>query len=88
MSANLAGWLQPGGTCKRIRPANLGIIGNGHHIKMERDCEPSPWDQSFERVFDKADSSFSELIRWLDGLERKPVGDVTNLTQRFFAQSR
>ena len=53
---------------------------------MGRGGEPSPWDQSFERVFDKADSRFPELIGWLEGLERRPRRDVMELRQRFIAQ--
>ena len=77
------GWLKPDGSCVRIPPARLGVIGNGHHIKMGSGGEPSPWDESFERVFDKADSGFPELIRWLEGLDRRPVRGVENLRQRF-----
>ncbi|WP_143161154.1 DUF4238 domain-containing protein [Pollutimonas bauzanensis] len=80
------GWLKPDGSCVRTRPANLGVIGNGHHIKMKRGDEPTPWDQSFERVFDKADSQFPKLITWLEGLEHRPMHDVMELKQRFIAQ--
>lgn len=55
------GWLKPDGSCVRIPPAKLGVIGNGHHVKMGRGGEPSVWDQSFERLFDKADSRVPEL---------------------------
>ena len=79
------GWLKPDGSVVRVPPANLGVIGNGHHIKMGGDGEPSPWDQSFERVFDRADSGFPDLIRWLEELERRPVRDVAELRQRFVA---
>ena len=80
------GWLRPDGSCLRIPPAKLGVIGNGHHIKMGREGESSPWDQSFERAFDKADSRFPELIRWLEGLERRPIHDVMELRRRFVPQ--
>lgn len=82
----MTGWLKPDGTCIRLPPANLGVIGNGHIIKVGRDGEPSPWDQSFERVFDKADSRFPELIEWLEGLQRRPVRDISELRHRFVAQ--
>lgn len=80
------GWLKPNGSCVRIPPAKLGVIGNGHHIKMGREGESSPWDQSFERVFDKADSRFPEMISWLEELERRPIHDVTELRHRFVTQ--
>lgn len=80
------GWLKPDGSVVRIPPASLGVINNGHHIKMGRGGEPSVWDESFERVFDKADTGFPELIRWLEGLERRPVRDAADPRQRFIAQ--
>lgn len=80
------GWLKSDGSCIRIRPDNLGVIGNGHHIKMGKDGGPSPWDQSFERVFDKADSSFPKVIKWLEGLPRSLVPYDDNKNQRFMAQ--
>jgi hypothetical protein len=80
------GWLKPDGSCVRLPPAKLGVIGNGHHIKLGRGGESSPWDQSFERVFDKSDSSFPELIKWLEGLERRPVRGVMELRHRFIPQ--
>ena len=81
------GWLKPDGSCVRLPPANLGVIGNGHHIKLGRSGEPTPWDQSFERVFDKADSRFPELISWLSGLERRLMQNVAESRQRFIAQT-
>jgi hypothetical protein len=80
------GWLKPDGSCIRIPPANLGVIGNGHHIKASNNGEPSPWDQSFECVFDKADSSFPALIEWLCGLKRELLQDVGDLKHRFLVQ--
>lgn len=79
------GWLKPDGTTVRIPPARLGVIGNGHHIKLGQNNEDTSWDQSFERVFDRADSAFPDLIRWLGDLERRPVRDVPELRQRFIA---
>ncbi|MFN9092431.1 MAG: hypothetical protein ACK5V0_13280 [Alphaproteobacteria bacterium] len=80
------GWLKPDGSTVRIPPARLGVIGNGHLIKLGRNDEDTAWDQSFERVFDKADDAFSDLIRWLEALERRPVRDVQELRQRFIPQ--
>ncbi|PTT91479.1 hypothetical protein DBR42_03730 [Pelomonas sp. HMWF004] len=80
------GWLKPDGSTVRIPPARLGVIGNGHHIKLGRNDEDTVWDQSFERVFDKADDAFPDLIRWLEGLERRPVREVRELRQRFIPQ--
>lgn len=77
------GWLKPDGSVTRIPPARLGVIGNGHHIKLGRNDEDTVWDQSFERVFDRADSAFPDLINWLEGLERKPLRGVREMRQRF-----
>ncbi len=81
------GWLKPNGSAVRIPPARLGVIGNGHLIKLGRNDEDTPWDQSFERAFDRADNAFPDLIRWLEGLERRPVLHVQELRQRFIPQS-
>lgn len=80
------GWLKPDGSFIRVPPSRLGVIGNGHHIKLGRDDKPSPWDQSFERAFDRADEAFPDLISWLEGLEHRPVREVKELRQRFIAQ--
>jgi hypothetical protein len=80
------GWLKPDGSSVRIPPDRLGVIGNGHHIKLGRHDEDTAWDQSFERVFDKADNAFPELIRWLEGLERRTVRGVKELRQRYIPQ--
>ncbi|MGM9489787.1 hypothetical protein [Ideonella sp. YS5] len=80
------GWLKPNGNCVRLPPANLGVIRDGHHIKMGGTGSRSAWGESFEDAFDKADSSFPDLIEWLEGLERKHVHDVPELRHRFIAQ--
>jgi hypothetical protein len=77
------GWLKPDGSVLRLPPGRLGVISNGHHIKMGNDGESSPWDESFERAFDKADRNFPGLVQWLERLERHPMRDVSTLTQRF-----
>lgn len=79
------GWLKPDGSTVRIPPARLGVIGNGHHIKLGRNDEDTAWDQSFERVFDRADQAFPDLINWLERLDHKPVRGVQELRQRFIA---
>lgn len=83
----MTGWLKPDGSCIRVPPARLGVIGNGHHIKLGSNDQSSPWDQSFERVFDRADGAFPDLISWLEGLERRPVREVKELRSRFVARS-
>ena len=60
------GWLKPDGSTLRIPPARLGVIGNGHLIKLGCNDEDTVWDQSFERVFDRADAAFPDVISWLE----------------------
>lgn len=81
------GWLKPDGSCLRIPPGNLGVIGNGHIIKLGAAGEPSPWDQTFERVFDKADTHFPHLIEWLQEFPRKVVDGERDLRGRFIPQT-
>ena len=53
----------------RSNPENFGVIRNGHHIKLDYvGGEPTVWDSSFEREFDRADRNFPKLIEWLGGL--------------------
>lgn len=69
----------------RAPPSNVGVIGNGHIIKLGRG-RPSPWDESFEHVFDAADSSFPAVLKWLDGLEREWRPTAKPRSSRYMAQ--
>ena len=74
------------GEVRRVPPARLGRIGNGHHVKLSRDpLEESPWDFSFEKEFDAADSDFPAVISWLQSLDRKFKVNNT-LPDRFLSQ--
>jgi hypothetical protein len=43
------GWIKTDGSVIRIPPDKLGMIGNGHHIKLGRNPgEMTDWDSSFE----------------------------------------
>jgi hypothetical protein len=63
--------LQPDGDVKSLTPRNIGVIGGGHWIKLGDKGEPTPWDQSFESEFERADAMFPDVIRWLDSLDRR-----------------
>ncbi|CAI1722105.1 Uncharacterised protein [Serratia quinivorans] len=77
--------LTPDLATNKIPPAQLGMIGNGHHIKLSRiPGEPSPWDQSFEKTFDLADNNFPKVIEWMNNLSRKDLPNL-QLTERFQA---
>jgi hypothetical protein len=78
------GWIKPDGSEKRIPPAQLGMIGNGHHIKLAEPGIETPWDSTFEPEFQKADDHFPSVIEWLESLNRAAAqGSVTD---RFLAQ--
>lgn len=77
------GWIKPDGSCIRVQPQGLGVIGNAHHIKLGRvPGDSTAWDSSFEKEFDVADSNFPSLISWLESLGHKFVHD-TDLRNRF-----
>lgn len=79
-------WIKPDGSEIRVPPDKLGMIGNGHHIKLgDTPGSPMHWDSSFEDEFDIADSNFPSVISWLEGLDRKHISNG-NLRQRFVPQ--
>ncbi|WP_355607096.1 hypothetical protein RZV17_02930 [Xanthomonas cannabis] len=80
------GWLKPDGTHLRLPPSKLGMIGNGHHVKLSRDGTPTPWDESFESEFDDADTKFPLVIEWLKQLDRKNIISKI-LSERFIEVS-
>lgn len=79
-------WIKPDGSEIRVPPDKLGMIGNGHHIKLGNTSgDSTPWDSSFEDEFDVADSNFPSVISWLESLDRKPITNG-DLRQRFIPQ--
>ncbi|QVN02008.1 hypothetical protein JYG38_00670 [Pseudomonas rhodesiae] len=79
-------WLSPDGNCKRIPHAKLGMIGNGHHIKFnDNPSVDSPFDTSFEKIFDEADREFPSIINWLSSLNRTEIKDK-NIKLRFIPE--
>ena len=81
------GWIKPDGSCIRVPPKELGLIGNAHHIKLGRHPgDATGWDSSFEREFDAADSNFPSVISWLESLKHEfmPHRELRN---RFLSQS-
>lgn len=61
--------IDPTGRIVRSNPENFGVISNGHHIKLDHaNDQPTVWDTSFEREFDRADGGFPGLIEWLSSL--------------------
>lgn len=79
--------MMPDGKIQRLKPKNVGVIGNGHHIRLGSDAtEESPWDETFEPVFNKPDSTFPALIAWLETLERCDPPFEREVTGRLFRQ--
>lgn len=76
-------WLLPTGEIRRVPPKNLAVITNGHHIKLGKSPgEVTPWDQSFEKVFQRADDNFPGVVDWLGSLSRSDRTGAT-LSDRF-----
>jgi hypothetical protein len=81
-------WLSPAGSVKRIRTKNLGVIGNGHMIKLGApDAPDSLWDENFEPQFDGADGAFPGIISWLESLTALSYVEGIPLPQRFLPQT-
>lgn len=81
-------WLKPDGGVITSPPKNFGVIGNGHFIKLGQESEDAtPWDENFEKVFQKADDGFPGLIDWMEGLERKTDVDPRDVPRRYLAQT-
>jgi hypothetical protein len=80
-------WILPTGEIRKIRPASLGVIGNGHSIRFGDGNEPTPWDVNFEAEFQQADDHFPDLIRWLDTLDRSEPPFEAPRAKRFFPQT-
>lgn len=80
-------WLAPSGDVKRAPPKNFGVIGNGHFIKLGDDpAQTTPWDENFEREFQRADDEFPGLIDWLESLDRKTEFNPRLVPSRYLPQ--
>jgi hypothetical protein len=69
----------------RLTPKNMGVIGNGHFIKLGKAGEQTYWDQNFECSFDSADNAFPNVIVELEKLERIERFNQ-NIQDRFLPQ--
>ena len=83
-SYGLVNRLTPDGRVNHAPPERFGSIGNAHHIRLSRNQhEASDWDESFEHVFDLADTAFPGVIEWLAALEHVPAHHVKSREDRF-----
>jgi hypothetical protein len=74
--------IESDGSKLRRPPAKFTGITNAHHIKPG---ESSPWNSSFEPIFDGADGAFPKLTPWLQGLEVKHTRRGTSFADRLLA---
>jgi hypothetical protein len=68
----------------RLQPDKFGAIRNAHHLKRGED---SPWNTTFEHVFNEADSNFPCLAAWLLTLDAKSAGAKAPFEKRLLAQT-
>jgi hypothetical protein len=73
-------WLSPDGSERRLRPPQLGVIGNGHTIKLSHDA--GPFNETFEPEFQRPDDNFPQMVDWLESL-RQEDHRGRPLTERF-----
>jgi hypothetical protein len=79
-------WLRPDGETKRQPPNVFGAIRDGHTVRMsDAPGESSPWDDSFEKDFDQADTSFHRVLAWVNELDRCGPPFETSLPGRFLS---
>ena len=56
------------GSIDRSKSGGFGHIRNAHHIKIGG--KPSPWDETFEHFFDKADNNFPAVVSALQTVQK------------------
>jgi len=84
---NDQGWvsrLSSDGSVKRSKTGSFGHIRNAHHIKIADG--PSPWDETFEHTFGKADSLWPAVVELLGQLESPEVTDTNDWYARLAPQ--
>lgn len=65
-------WIQPDGKTVRSPPKNFGVIGNGHFVKFgSLPLQSTPWDDNFEREFQRADDNFSRIVEQLNSFRQE-----------------
>lgn len=65
------------GQVRRRFPKGLGYSPDGHNVLFEGG---SPWDMTFEPVFDTADNAFPQLVSWLHDQADNHQGRVQGLS--------
>ena len=80
-----------------LKPAKAARIGHAHSIRLGKDGQSTPWDESYEHIFQEADNLFpsniSKFEAFADKTITKPIEDrftahtVTEAECRAFAES-
>jgi hypothetical protein len=73
--------IRPSGDTRRAPPGAFGAITNAHHIKLG-----SPWDSTFEPLFNQPDGEISEFVRWLATLKTELVSHDRPMFERITPQ--
>lgn len=70
----------PDGEYKRVAPAQVALIRNGHSIKLSNlPREETAFDMSFESVFDRSDINFSMVITEIINVIREHDADFEKI---------
>lgn len=72
------------GEIARSDPAQFGAIRNAHHIRLAETV--TPWDETFEPVFDAADRAFPSIVEWLYTLQTTNDTSKNSFATRLQAQ--
>lgn len=81
------GWvhrLRSDGKEDKSKNGTFGQLRNAHRIKLSD--QPSPWDESFEFTFRKADDSIPKLVELICRAEAPPTLETADLQQRLAPQ--
>lgn len=65
---NYVGAIRTDGRHFRTQHGKLGGIKNAHTMKMAAEGQTSPWDHSFESLYDTADAAFPRIIEEIQTL--------------------
>jgi len=77
--------LSPNGTELRLKPSGIGVIRDGHYIKLGKNPgEHTCLDQNFEYMYANADNNFPYIIEWLNQLTFEDRAG-RQCRERFFA---
>ncbi len=68
-----------------INSRNFGAIKDGHTIRLGKGEELTPWDTSFESLFDKVDSDLPKVVKWVEQFKTEAIESHLPFAQRLKA---